>query len=1017
MALPDRFRLGRSWQTFVQVLCLTAVVGCATQTSEETSAPPPEQAASTQAYDAFPRTPLPRIETGMHTGVIRHIDVDAAERYLVSGSEDKTVRVWDPRDGTLLQTLRIPIGAGDVGKVYSVALSPDGNTVAAGGQTGNRPDDHVIYLFDRASGEINGRITDLKSKVYDLAFSRNGHYLAAVLREAGLRVYDTSDKQLIAEDREYADRSTSVDFAGDGRLVTTSYDGHLRLYDRRFRRTWITKAPGGEQPYSASFSPDGRKIAVVYVDESGVDVVSAEHLNLLYSADTSFGYNEDYPFWSEIPLPSEHNFYAVAWSADGEFLYAGGRGNSGLWYMVRRWADGGRGAFVEYEVSKNMVLDLKPLRNGLLALATADPVLAVLSSDGSPRWTRANVLADYRFQRALKEFTISTEGDVVGFGLDTYWLGVLLRPEERRKRLARFSVSEMRLELNPKDDPTLHPAKEYGNESTGFLLIHERSLNGTPLPLEPGEWINTHSFAHRDERFLLGTNFKLRLFGRNGRGQWRERWKVTPAGTVYEVNIAPNGRMAVAAYSDGTIRWYRIEDGRELLALFPHKDGKRWVAWTPEGFFAASPGAKDLVGYHLNRGADRVAEFVAVDQLYDVFYRPDLLVRRIKGDEQAITEAVNRIGNVDEILAAGLPPEIELVGPEQENVRDPVYRHAFRVTDRGGGIGRIEYRIDGAVVGEETRGEELKRPGGVMMRPLELSPGKHVIEQTIYTSDDKVASRTVRRQVTYQAPKVERPRLYGLLVGIDAYRDSDLTLRYAANDARALKAALERQGEPLFDAVYLRLLTDDQATKEKIAAAFEDLAGKAKPTDVFVLYLSGHALVDEGAYYFLPQELIYRNQRALKDGSLSAEGIKDHLKGIQAGKTVVLLDTCYGGAFVDQDQMVMAFSTKGPEMKTAIDRLMRATGRAVLAASTSVQQAREGYKGHGVFTYALLEGLEGPADRPEPDTRELDGHVWIKELADYVETMVPKYSKEKWRREQFPMYDLKGQNFPIARTQ
>ncbi len=151
-----------------------------------------------------------------------------------------------------------------------------------------------------------------------------------------------------------------------------------------------------------------------------------------------------------------------------------------------------------------------------------------------------------------------------------------------------------------------------------------------------------------------------------------------------------------------------------------------------------------------------------------MFYRPDLLVKRLNGDEQAITEAVNRIGDIDEILARGLPPEIELVGPEQVTVRDPVYRHAFRVTDRGGGVGRIEYRVDGAVVGEGTRGEELRRPGGVLVRPLELSPGTHVIEQTIYTADDKVASRTIKREVAYLAPKVGKPRL-GLVVGISAF--------------------------------------------------------------------------------------------------------------------------------------------------------------------------------------------------------------------------------------------------------
>src|SRR5437588_8515914 len=79
-----------------------------------------------------PGEPILRIETGMHTGPINGIAVDRDERYLVTGSEDETVRVWDLHTGDLLRTLRVPIGPGDEGKINAVAISPDGKIVAAG---------------------------------------------------------------------------------------------------------------------------------------------------------------------------------------------------------------------------------------------------------------------------------------------------------------------------------------------------------------------------------------------------------------------------------------------------------------------------------------------------------------------------------------------------------------------------------------------------------------------------------------------------------------------------------------------------------------------------------------------------------------------------------------------------------------------------------------------------------------------------------------------------------------------
>src|SRR5439155_25507942 len=103
-----------------------------------------------------------RVETGMHTAVIRRIATDAAaKRYIVTGSDDKTLRVWELATGRLLQTIRVPIGAGNEGKVYAVASSPDGRTIACGGFTGPDGGEQPIYLLDRATGRMLRRITGL----------------------------------------------------------------------------------------------------------------------------------------------------------------------------------------------------------------------------------------------------------------------------------------------------------------------------------------------------------------------------------------------------------------------------------------------------------------------------------------------------------------------------------------------------------------------------------------------------------------------------------------------------------------------------------------------------------------------------------------------------------------------------------------------------------------------------------------------------------------------------------------
>jgi WD40 repeat protein len=93
------------------------------------------------------------------------------------------------------------------------------------------------------------------------------------------------------------------------------------------------------------------------------------------------------------------------------------------------------------------------------------------------------------------------------------------------------------------------------------------------------------------------------------------------------VNISGNGKIVAVALGDGTIRWYRKKDGKEVLALFPHKDRKLWVLWTPRGYYDASPGAEDLIGWHVNRKRDEAADFFPASQFRSVYYRPDVVDR------------------------------------------------------------------------------------------------------------------------------------------------------------------------------------------------------------------------------------------------------------------------------------------------------------------------------------------------------------------------------------------------------
>ncbi|MBI5967818.1 MAG: hypothetical protein HY882_08185, partial [Deltaproteobacteria bacterium] len=203
-----------------------------------------------------PREPMLRIETGMHTARIERIGIDQENRYLVTGSPDKTVRMWELATGRLIRTIRPPIGDGDEGMIHAVAISPDGKTIACGGRTGvDRERSYNIYIFDRESGRLTKRIAGISQVILHLTYSKDGRFLVATLGwNQGIRVYQTPDYVVWAEDRAYNAPSTNADFDQQGRLVTASLDGFIRLYDNNFKLIAKENPRGGKRPSSVSFS-------------------------------------------------------------------------------------------------------------------------------------------------------------------------------------------------------------------------------------------------------------------------------------------------------------------------------------------------------------------------------------------------------------------------------------------------------------------------------------------------------------------------------------------------------------------------------------------------------------------------------------------------------------------------------------------------------------------------------------------------------------------------------------------
>ena len=324
---------------------------------------------------------------------------------------------------------------------------------------------------------------------------------------------------------------------------------------------------------------------------------------------------------------------------------------------------------------------------------------------------------------------------------------------------------------------------------------------------------------------------------------------------------------------------------------------------------------------------------------------------------------------------------------------------------RDGGLGRIEWRVNGTVQVADTDGLGAVASSdpdiALRQQRVFLAPGENTVSVVAYNEANLIASDPAEITIVSRQATVAKPTLHVLAAGVNDYFDSRLRLNYAVGDARALVTALQRAGRGIYGEVKVTLLLDEQVSPEGLAAAFETIGGEARPQDAFVLFLAGHGVTHDGRYHFLPWDFQYLGDEELAETAVNQLQLQDWLARIPAQKSLVLLDTCESGS------MTKGHVTRGLEEQAAITRLSRAMGRTTMTASTDTTPALEGYREHGLFTYVLLDAMA----RADQDG---DNTVEITELIGYVDGRLPELSEAEFGYRQVPQAKFQGSDFALG---
>jgi hypothetical protein len=873
--------------------------------------------ATTAWGDALPTGPLLRIETGRHTAFIHALALDEASGKVYSASEDKTIRVWRIADGRLLDTFRVPAGLRAEGQLYALALSPDRRTLAAAGWTCWEAEHTAcIYLLDADTGALRAKIGGLEEVVASLRFSPDGQYLAAgLMGSAGLAVYELHNRARVAADHEYRGKLLELDFSPHGELLTSSMDGFLRLYDRQFKLSGrVNTGLAGHEPFGVRYSPDGRYVAVGFNDVARISILNAADLSVLRTLNLD---------GDQAP----RNLTRLAWSANSLAVVATGEPLTPQNACLFRWVLTQPGPPRQQPLTRARIGDLAVLSDDSVLFAAEDPALGLIDAAGRRRYLLLSGVPDYRAaQQALR---VAGDGATIEIGLAT-----------TPQALRRFSLLRTLLTKPAVPDPALmgptFRAPGWKIKQTPVLTINNHSVT-----LEPFETPHAYALAPRAGAMVLGTEWALRMLDRNA----SERWAVRTQTVVRAVNVSMDERVVVVVLGDGTINWHALKDGALLASAFLHANGEDWVAWVPQGYYAASPYGDRFVGWQLNRGADAAPDFFRAVQFERTLYRPDLLKGPFTGAPPA----------PDNPLVDNAPPRVSVeLLPMATTTR--TRRIRVRAESLGLPMSDVTAFVNDIPITQSASRALKTTENRSFMREFDvpINDSDNTLRIEVFNGRSLGEAEKYVPGIAGAAPTGD---LYVLTAGANRFPDLDpeTTLSYSARDAEEFARALVEAETGRFRQIHVTTLSDNGTLPTKTAflralAALNVAGGN----DTVVVFLASHGLSDkQGNYYFVPRDAKHTDiDTLLEGGMLPAESslvgweeVSEALRNT-AGRRLLIVDTC------------RAQRIAGPFQDYSLIKRSASSRLAFILASKGEEESQEYEAGkHGLFTYALLQGL------------------------------------------------------------
>ncbi|WP_176214713.1 caspase family protein [Reichenbachiella faecimaris] len=998
-----------------------------------------------------------------HINPVNIVVFDPTGKYLASGSSDQTIRIWEVATGQLVRTLE-----GHGKRVSSLNFNSDGTQLVSGGwdrqvyvwdvHTGEKIGEFkgnpatgigvgVQVLFTKddknlITGNDDGKIITYKldSNVPQdtlrnispsscggcpsfIQLDDKGSRLLSASIRGPVTLWDWKSGKVVKEFSQDGEEYNAVGMKGN--TVFVSDEDTVKIWNTSGQL--LHKILNTETKInSATLSPDGKFIATATNDrvtkiwntQTGkLSKVLKGYLN--DALDNGLGLDPE-SYWQYNLSRYVGYKEGIRVSPDERFVIKAVGTSAQLWDLnkgrVVRSFDGHENGVTSFEFSK----DGKYLFTGsgdktirMWEVSTGDELKTfaghrelifelALSQNGkymvSGSWDATARLWDIQSGEEINTYRMDQNSPyALSFARNDLYLAVGTLGKELK--LIEIDSGEPARNFIGHTEMVSHVSVKDGQLLTG-------SWDGKAKLWDMASGLSVQKFVgHEGQIFTTAFSSNGKQIATAGSDRTARLWDINSGATIRTfvghtdaittVDFIHNDKHLITHSLDGTTRIWDVATGQEIISHILLSEGD-WLVTNSNGQFDATEKAKQNIFFV------RGMKSYSLDQFFEDFYQPGILGKSLQADG-----LLNDKVDIKSKLKNSPPPTVEIISPTSgEHLTKNEIDVMVKITDEGGGMDEVKLLHNGKRLPGHDRMTRVKpKPGKSVFHhyPVQLVPGKNVIAISAF-SDERIESELTQREIFADGIH-EDITCHVMAIGINKYKNPNLDLNYAFEDAEAFLKLVKTKGKKLFNRTQVYALFNEEATKENMLATLDEIAANARPQDVFFFYYAGHGSMVDGDFYFIPTENIrLYDLDLLTDEAVNAATLQQKFASISALKQLVVLDACQSGGSTE------LLAIRGASEEKAMAQLSRSSGVHVLAASGSEQFATEfAALGHGLFTYVLLEALSGKADGAPKD-----GKVTIYELKAYIDSQVPEYAIQYKGKSQYPVTYSRGQDFPVV---